>query len=128
MRPDDKAFLSRAQRRHLEAKPDFWTMAAGFSRAYLAGTHMAVGVLARLAETTLHYGERASATLLDAAAGTERPENGGRERAADQALALYRDYVRELAALPGIAGMSYFDQLDRLRLQQQKRTPAGDGD
>jgi hypothetical protein len=72
----------------------------------------------RYAELTATYGEevvRAAATIAHDVA---KPEGRGWDRAAAQALAGYRDYLRELAALPGIANMHYYDELGRLRAAQ----------
>jgi hypothetical protein len=88
------------------------------ARAQLAMALTAADAMRRYAELTATYGEevvRAAATI---AQEVVKPEGRGWDRAAAHALAGYRDYVRELAALPGIANMHYYDQLGRLRAAQ----------
>src|SRR5262249_6195066 len=62
----------------------------------------------RLAEVNANYAE----TLLKAVRTITREPRAtsqlGWDRAAGQALVGYRDYVRELAALPGVASMHYY--------------------
>jgi hypothetical protein len=86
---------------------------ATLARAQLAMALTAADAMRRYAELTATYGEevvRAAATI---AQEVVKPEGRGWDRAAAHALAGYRDYVRELAALPGIANMHYYDQLGR---------------
>jgi len=76
--------------------------------------------LRRCAELSASYAEG-----LARAAEVIVRDNGKREgprwdRAAARALSAYRDYVRELAALPGIATMHYYDELGRLRAADAK--------
>jgi len=91
---------------------------ASLARAQLAMTLTAADAMRRYAELTASYGEevlRAAATIVEEVA---KPDGRGWDRAAAHALASYRDYVRELAALPGIANMHYYDQLGRIRAAQ----------
>jgi hypothetical protein len=84
-------------------------------RAELAMGMAAADGMQRLAVVTAKYGE---ALLGAAGAVTREPrETGplGWDHAAAQAMAGYRDYVRELAALPGVASMHYYEQLGQLR-------------
>jgi hypothetical protein len=88
---------------------------ATLARAELAMAMTVADGMRRLAEVSAKYGE----TLLGAAgAATREPSETrmlGWDKATAQALAAYRDYVRELAALPGISSMHYYDQLGQLR-------------
>ena len=84
-------------------------------RAELAMAMTAADGVRRLAEVNANYAE----TLLKAVRTiTREPRTTsqlGWDRAAAQALVGYRDYVRELAALPGVASMHYYAQLGDLR-------------
>jgi hypothetical protein len=88
---------------------------ATLARAELALAMAAADGMRRWAEVSAKYGE----TLLGAAGAVTREPSETRmlgwDKAAAQALAAYRDYVRELAALPGISSMHYYDQLGQLR-------------
>ena len=83
-------------------------------RAELAMAMTAADGLRRLAEVNANYAE----TLLKAVRTVTREPRAtsqlGWDRAAAQALVGYRDYVRELAALPGVASMHYYVQLGDL--------------
>jgi len=84
-------------------------------RAELALAMTAADGVRRLAEVNANYAE----TLLKAVRTITREPRAtsqlGWDRAAAQALVGYRDYVRELAALPGVASMHYYAQLGDLR-------------
>ncbi len=100
---------------------------ASLARAQIAMALTAADVMQRYAEVTAAYGEglvRAAATIAEEVV---KPEGRGWDRAAAHALAGYRDYVRELAALPGIANMHYYDQLGRLRAARGSETGAQAG-
>jgi hypothetical protein len=88
---------------------------ATLARAELAMAMTVADGMQRLAVVSAKYGE----TLLGAAGAVTREPSDTRmlgwDKAAAQALAGYRDYVRELAALPGIASMHYYEQLGRIR-------------
>ena len=88
---------------------------ATLARAELALAMTVADGMRRLAEVSAKYGE----TLLGAAGAVTREPSETRmlgwDKAAAQALGAYRDYVRELAALPGISSMHYYDQLGQLR-------------
>jgi hypothetical protein len=88
---------------------------ATLMRAELAMAMTAADGVRRLAEVNANYAE----TLLKAVRTITREPRAtsqlGWDRAAAQALVGYRDYVRELAALPGVASMHYYAQLGDLR-------------
>jgi hypothetical protein len=90
---------------------------ATLARAELAMAMTLADGMQRLAVVSAKYGE----TLLGAAGTVTREPSDTRmlgwDKAAAQALAGYRDYVRELAALPGISSMHYYEQLARIRAQ-----------
>ena len=91
---------------------------ATLARAQLAMALTAADAMWRYAELTATYGEEVARAAATIACEVAKPEGRGWDRAAAHALAGYRDYVRELAALPGIANMHYYDQLGRLRAAQ----------
>jgi hypothetical protein len=86
---------------------------ATLMRAELAMAMTAADGVRRLAEVNANYAE----TLLKAVRTITREPRATShwDRAAAQALVGYRDYVRELAALPGVASMHYYAQLGDLR-------------
>jgi hypothetical protein len=97
---------------------------ATLMRAELAMAMTAADGLRRLAEVNANYAE----TLLKAVRTVTREPRATSQlcwdRAAAQALVGYRDYVRELAALPGVASMHYYAQLGDLRDGEAPPKPA----
>jgi hypothetical protein len=88
---------------------------ATLMRAELAMAMTAADGVRRLAEVNANYAE---ALLKAVRTITREPRATSQfcwDRAAAQALVGYRDYVRELAALPGVASMHYYAQLGDLR-------------
>jgi hypothetical protein len=96
---------------------------AALARAQLAMALTAVDGMRRYGELTATYGEELLRTAAAISCDVAKPEGGGWDRAAAHALAGYRDYVRELAALPGIANMHYYDVLGRLRATPAATSP-----
>ncbi len=88
---------------------------AALARAQLAMALTAIDGMRRYGELTATYGEEVLRTAAAISCEAAKPEGRGWDRAAAHALAGYRNYVRELAALPGIANMHYYDVLGRLR-------------
>jgi hypothetical protein len=88
--------------------------------AILARSYVAMGLTVadaagRYAAITLATGEqlvRAMEGVLREGSDSKGPDW---DHACGSALAGYRQYLRELAALPGIASMTYYEQLDWLR-------------
>jgi hypothetical protein len=93
--------------------PDLWVIAHKLAQIQAAGAFAAVGAVNLFTELTLKFSERTTATLFEAAVGPSKSDGSSTDGAANEAMSLYRDYVREMAALPGIVGMRYFEHLDR---------------
>ncbi len=88
---------------------------ATLARAQLAMALTVADGMQRYVGLTLKCGENFAGALDTIVRESGEFEGYGWDRVAAHALAGYRDYVRELAALPGIASMHYYDQLGLLR-------------
>ena len=88
---------------------------ATLARSYVAMALTVADGAGRYAALTLASGEQ----LVRAMEGVLRKGSNSKgddwDHAFGSALASYREYLRELAALPGIASMTYYEQLDWLR-------------
>jgi len=88
------------------------SMLAILAKVELAGALAAAATLGRSATLTLRYGESVAGYFL--APSLRQGDEYG--LAADESLLGYGSYVREMAALPMLAGLTFLDQLDRLRV------------
>ncbi len=81
----------------------------------LAGVMTAVAGAQRLVEVTLRYAGNAGHALGEVCGTGTARETPGREPAAAELMTAYRDYLRDLAALPGWLSMNFLMQLDQAR-------------
>jgi hypothetical protein len=88
---------------------------ATLARSYVAMALTVADGAGRYAALTLASGEQLVRAIEGVLREGSDPKGGGWDHALDSALASYREYLRELAALPGIASMTYYEQLDSLR-------------
>jgi hypothetical protein len=88
---------------------------ATLARAQFAMALTVADGMQRYAGLTLRFGETCARALDTIVRESGELKGHGGNQAAASALAGYRDYVRGLAALPGLASMHYYDQLGLLR-------------
>ncbi len=105
---------------------DIRSMIATLARVEIAGV-LTFGWAARhYAELTLRHGENFANSLLAVAREPDLRRAERWDQAVGEAAAEYRDYVRELAAFPGLAGLAFLDQLDALRTARPQPEQARD--
>lgn len=80
--------------------------------------------LRRYVELTLGHGENLANKLIEIARDSDQQPVSAWDRIFAETVHQYRDYVRELAATPGLATMSFLEQLESTRTGQ---TPPGQG-
>jgi hypothetical protein len=91
------------------------SMIAMLARLELSGV-LTLGWAARhYAELMLGHGESFTNSVLAIAREPNVARADKWDQAVSEAAAEYRDYVRELAAFPGLATLTFLDQLDALR-------------
>jgi hypothetical protein len=88
---------------------------ATLARVQVAVALTAVEGMRRYTALTASYGEDLLGVAAAIARASDDPDGSGWGRAAANAVDGYGDYVRGLAALPGIASMHYYDQVRTLR-------------
>lgn len=95
----------------------------------LAGALAVTGVLWHQAELSLKQAENLAEKLMVVAREPPARQGEGWKMLFAEAAADYRDYVRGLAASPGLVAMSFLDHLDRLRqARSAPDRPGGGGD
>ena len=96
-------------------KDDARSMFLTLVQVEVAGALALATVLGRCFELTLGQGEGIARKLVGMTRESDGRETGRCNRLCAETAAEYRDYLRELAAAPGLAAMSFLDQLDKLR-------------
>jgi hypothetical protein len=91
------------------------SMLRTLAQVELAGALAAAGAVGRHVELSLRQAESLAEKLLTVADGSLGRGAAGWNGLFAEAAAEYRDYVRELAASPGLVAMSFLEHLDRLR-------------
>jgi hypothetical protein len=94
---------------------DAQSMIKALAQVTLAGAATVSGEARRHLEMYLGHGESLADNLLGIARDPNRERGGAWDRVVDAMMSEYRDYVRELAAAPTLATISFFEQLERLR-------------
>jgi hypothetical protein len=91
------------------------SMLLAFSQVGLACGLALAEAVRRYAELSFGHAESLGQQLLIISQQPERPGAGAWDRVLAEATSHYRDYIRELAAAPGLAAMGFFEQLESLR-------------
>jgi hypothetical protein len=104
----------------VKGDPDLWSIAYTLAQAQEAGAFVTMSAVSQFTSISLKFGERTFAALLEATSGPGKPDGRSINGVANEMMSLHRAYVRELSALPGLVGMSYFEHLDQIR----RRSPS----
>ncbi|MGO8917895.1 MAG: hypothetical protein ACLQJR_18490 [Stellaceae bacterium] len=100
-------------------------MLTTLAQVELAGALAVAGAMRRHAELSLRQAESLADKLLVVAREPLPGRGGGWDLLFAEIAAEFRVYVRELAASPGLAAMSFLEHLDRLRTAHRQPDRSG---